>query len=72
MLRFNPDYLIEERSRAGLTQHELAEKCDLSLNIISRYERGVTIPRARSTFKIASALGIERLDMYTESKQEAA
>lgn len=45
------------RLAAGLTQAQLGEKVGLPQNVISRWERGVCIPKSDSLFKIAKALG---------------
>ena len=51
--------LFQLRSEAGLTQAELAEKSNLSIDTISRIERGDRAPSFESLERIAAALGID-------------
>ena len=58
--------LRELRARHGLTQAQLAEKCDMDQADISRIERGATSPTARTLQRIAAALGADvRLVAHT-------
>lgn len=47
------------RMKAGMTQAKLAEGSDLSVDSISRIERGDRAPSLESLEKIAEALGID-------------
>ncbi|MEQ1694948.1 MAG: helix-turn-helix transcriptional regulator [Hyphomicrobiaceae bacterium] len=49
--------LISARSRAGLTQEELAEKMDTSQSAIARMESGRTIPSGSTLKRFARATG---------------
>lgn len=49
--------LIDARSRAGLTQEELAEKMDTSQSAIARMESGRTIPSGTTLKRFARATG---------------
>lgn len=49
--------IAEARLAAGLTQAELGEKVGCSCKVVSRWERGMNIPRADVLLKIAKALG---------------
>ncbi len=49
--------LFQLRSEAGMTQAELAEKANLSIDSISRIERGDRAPSFESLERIAAALG---------------
>jgi transcriptional regulator with XRE-family HTH domain len=49
--------LIEARSKAGLTQEELAEKMQTSQSAIARMESGRAIPSARTLARFAKATG---------------
>jgi transcriptional regulator with XRE-family HTH domain len=49
--------LIAARSRAGLTQEELAEKMDTSQSAIARMESGRTIPSGTTLKRFARATG---------------
>ena len=49
--------LIAARSRAGLTQEELAEKMDTSQSAIARMESGRVIPSGTTLKRFARATG---------------
>lgn len=49
--------LIEARSKAGLTQEELAERMQTSQSAIARMESGRAIPSARTLTRFAKATG---------------
>lgn len=65
------------RLAAGMTQEELAEKCGMKKQSISRYENSEREPNIRTAKKLADALNIsleslavERLaDLTSEQKQ---
>lgn len=48
--------VMDLRNKHGLTQSQLAERCDMSQADISRIERGSTSPTARTLQRIADAL----------------
>jgi len=47
--------LIEARSRAGLTQEELAERMHTTQSVVARLEGGHVMPTTRTLEKIAKA-----------------
>jgi ribosome-binding protein aMBF1 (putative translation factor) len=49
--------IIEARSRAGLTQEELAAKMETSQSAIARLESGRMIPSGRTLKRFAKATG---------------
>jgi ribosome-binding protein aMBF1 (putative translation factor) len=49
--------IIEARSRAGLTQEELAAKMETSQSAIARLESGRMIPSGRTLRRFAKATG---------------
>ena len=51
--------LFQLRSEAGMTQANLSEKANLSIDSISRIERGNRAPSLESLESIAEALGID-------------
>ena len=51
--------VAELREKHGLTQVQLANKCGLSQEQISRIERGVVAPTSTTLAKIANALDVE-------------
>jgi transcriptional regulator with XRE-family HTH domain len=46
------------RRQAGLTQEQLAEATDVSVDFISLIERGINAPSFDSIEKLAKALGV--------------
>ena len=50
--------LKQERQRIGITQLELAGRCDLDPLTISLYERGERQPTLATIFKLSGALNI--------------
>ena len=64
MMKFDDKHFLAEqikkyRKKAGLTQAELAEKVDLSVQHISRIESGCYIPSLKSFFMLVSVLNID-------------
>ena len=57
--------LVEIRKAKGLTQEELAEKCNISVRTIQRIESGLVKPRAFTIKTISSTLGF---DFFETSK----
>ena len=51
--------IVELRERNGLTQVELADRCGINQGDISRIERGVTSPTARTLQRIAEVLSAD-------------
>ena len=60
--------LIAARSRAGLTQEELAEKMDTSQSAIARMESGRTIPSGSTLKRFARATGTRLRITFEPSK----
>ncbi|MEL7006743.1 MAG: helix-turn-helix domain-containing protein, partial [Bacteroidota bacterium] len=54
--------LIELRKSKGLTQEELAERCNISVRTIQRIESGAVQPRANTVKIISQNLGVDLLD----------
>jgi transcriptional regulator with XRE-family HTH domain len=63
--------LIEARSRAGLTQEELAARMETSQSAIARMESGRTIPSGTTLKRFARATGT-RLRITFEPAKSAA
>jgi transcriptional regulator with XRE-family HTH domain len=54
------DYIRHRRNESGLTQVELANKAEFSLNVIKRFEDDKPYdPRGRNLFKLARAIGVD-------------
>jgi len=49
--------IIEARSKAGLTQEELAERMETSQSTIARLESGKAMPSGKTLSKVAKATG---------------
>jgi len=58
------------RIKAGMTQAKLAEGADLSVDSISRIERGDRAPSLESLEKIAEALGTEPAELLNFKGRE--
>ncbi len=50
--------LVALRKKAGLTQEELAEKCDVEKTSVSHWEQGTSFPKRTRQPMVASALGV--------------
>lgn len=51
--------LVQLREAAGLSQQDLATRSGVSIQTISRYERGIAEPRRKTLTRLASALGVD-------------
>lgn len=49
--------LKEKRAAIGLTQAELAERCDVTRKTVNTVENGVFVPSTLLALKLARALG---------------
>ncbi len=52
------------RRLKNLTQSELAEKANLSVNYISQIETGVASPTIKTLFVVAQALDVELKELF--------
>lgn len=52
------------REKAGLTQEQLAERADISLNFLGKIEININKPGLRSLIKIAKVLNIDVKDLF--------
>ena len=57
-------HLFQLRNKAGMTQAKLAEKTNLSVDQISRIERGERAPSLESIEKISNALKIRSSELF--------
>lgn len=55
-----------ERSRKDLSQAELSEKINISVNSISAIERGVQIPNAVTIYNIAKVLQVSLDELFKD------
>lgn len=58
------------RKRNGLTQQELANRCELSKGFISQVERSLTSPSIASLVDILESLGTNLQDFFNETGEE--
>jgi transcriptional regulator with XRE-family HTH domain len=52
------------REAAGLTQEQLAERADISVNFAGTTERGQEIPSVQTCGRIAAALGVSLHELF--------
>lgn len=64
--------LFQLRNKADITQAQLAEKANLSIDSISRLERGDRAPSLESLEAIASALGVDPIELLNFKGKELA
>ena len=58
--RLDPAALVREaRTIAGLTQTELAQRLGTKQSVVSRWERGIEVPRVDTLGRILQACGFE-------------
>jgi transcriptional regulator with XRE-family HTH domain len=65
-------HLFQLRNKAGMTQARLAERTNLSVDSISRIERGERAPSLESIEKISNALKIKSLELLNFDDEEIA
>ncbi len=58
------------RKKNGLTQEELANRCELSKGFISQVERSLTSPSIATLVDILESLGTNLQDFFNETGQE--
>ena len=58
------------RQQYGLTQKELADRCELSKGFISQVERDLTSPSIATLMDILQALGTDLKDFFNEEPEE--
>lgn len=52
------------RKTADLTQEELANKAEISVDFLSNVERGINAPSFENLEKLAKALGVEVRELF--------
>lgn len=69
-IRIDPDRLLLERSRRGLSQTALAGKAGLAFLTVSRIERGKSgVVQAVTAYKLAGALALDVEDLTRPLQQ---
>ena len=56
------DYINVHRVNAGMTQKELAARCEMNVKRIRRYETNEVSPRFNDLVKIAKAMGVDKIN----------
>lgn len=67
------DLIREARLRAGLTQHELAERAGRERSVIARWEQGAVAPSIETLLELVRACGFDlplELVRYEPSDEE--
>ena len=62
--------LFQLRTEAGMTQAKVAANTNLSVDLISRIERGARAPSLETIEKIAEALSIRPADLFNFDGEE--
>lgn len=58
------------RQRKGMTQEQLAEAADISVDFLSLVERGVNAPSFATLERIANALGVSEKELFEFSDSQ--
>lgn len=62
--------IAELRNQKGLTQEELAAKCNINVRSIQRIEKGEVLPRKYTLKILSEALGYDLLNQNNETKPD--
>jgi HTH-type transcriptional regulator, cell division transcriptional repressor len=60
-------FIKSRRVNIGMTQRELAEKLDVTVTTISKWELGLAVPSNKNLKKVCKVLGMQIKD-FTESE----
>jgi len=64
--------LIEARSKAGLTQAQVAERMGTTQSVVARIESGANLPSMKSVIRYASAINARPVLQLIPDKKKAA
>jgi len=64
-------HIRELRKAEGLSLRALADRCELSINAISRIERGESSPTVSSLLRLANALGVHITDLFKTGPEQS-
>jgi transcriptional regulator with XRE-family HTH domain len=56
------------RNQVGLTQEQLADAANISVDFVSLIERGINAPSFDNLEKLAKALGVSAQELFTFNK----
>ncbi|MDB5437881.1 MAG: family transcriptional regulator, partial [Caulobacteraceae bacterium] len=57
--------VLANRTRAKLTQQQLADRSGISVDMVNRIERGVTGARFPNIEKLAAVLNVDPAELFT-------
>lgn len=60
------DILKKARSVKGLSQAQLAKAAEVDHTVVSRWERGIVVPRAETIERLSQVLGVDLSAAYVE------
>lgn len=63
--------LAKLRRRSDLTQSDIARVCNITVQAVSKWERGLSCPDVLMLDRIAAALGVQIQDLFCEDSDEA-
>lgn len=66
----NIDLMRKRREELGITQQDLADKCELSRVSISNYESGKTVPDKENLMILANVLDVDPIDLACNAVEE--
>ena len=58
------------RHRANLTQNEVSKRCFVSVQAVSKWERGLCCPDLLILDELAAALGVEINELFEEDMED--
>lgn len=61
------NFIKEKRKELNLTQEELAEKMNVSRNVVSKWENGVCYPDLETTQLLAKVIGVQPNEIFEKS-----
>lgn len=57
--------IAQQRTKAGMTQEEVAAELGIGNEAVSRIERGVAMPSLKRLYELAQLFGCEAVDLLT-------
>ena len=64
--------IVELRMIAKITQVQLADRAEISVEVVGRLERGENVPQLEKLSQISQALGLEMWQLFQFEKQSTA
>lgn len=63
--------LVQARKDRGITQHELGRRLGRDQSFVSKFERGVRRLDVIEFMQVASAIGVDPLDLLRQTQRQA-